>query len=139
MKKTLVSIFAVLVLSNAFGQDQQPTEADKLRTAVIEMAKVIADEKVQKDDQSKVQSDKLAALQMALDKSIQETKDANQRTLIIGAAALPVSLFIGCASAGKWQLGTVLLSASAGAEFATWGLLELSKIVPAETHPKTGS
>src|SRR5205085_11084807 len=98
MKKTLVSIFAALVLSNAFSQDQQPTEADKLRTAVIEMAKVISDEKVQKDDQSKVQSDKLAALQMALDKSIQETKDANQRTLIIGAAALPVSLFAGCAA-----------------------------------------
>ena len=66
MKAFLIVSMILLVSGIAYSQDVSPTENDQLKVAMIEMAKIIADQKNQSIDQSKTEQARLVELQAEL-------------------------------------------------------------------------
>ena len=125
MKAFLIVSMILLVSGIAYSQDVSPTENDQLKVAMIEMAKIIADQKNQSIDQSKTEQARLVELQAELTKTARATKDANDMGLILSGIALPVGIFAGCAIKQDFALGSEIAVGVAASEAIGWGVCAL--------------
>ncbi len=121
--KTFPIVSMLLVASMAFAQEDQ--EKADLKTAVVTIATIMVQEKAKKEDAQDAQTKRADTLILELTKVKDDLRRSNERTMILGAIALPLGLFAGGSSRGDFARGSILACSAIGAEVIIWGAREL--------------
>jgi hypothetical protein len=145
MKTLFLMVLVINASSLLMAQADDSTKETELKTALIVVSTIMAQEKEKNDEiqNAKAKADADLAASMtdmtsAVSKVKMEVESANIRTWTVGSIALPLGLFVGGWIGGSVERGAISACVMGGIELIGWGARELYMDIylPSLSDPK---